>query len=238
MSNDANIEALSEYLPFYVNGTIDAADKAAVDEALPDSAELRAALEQERRLQEQFKCSMDAALDDSDTGPELNARSVASHGGSAATAQQRQTGEAHGSKSDASSGSLTSALAFLNPRNWSPAVTLAGVAVVAGQAAILITQSGTISNQNDKIANLEEKNSKLTANQTASEERADIAIKLAEGATWRDAADLFGQEDLSIVSGTPQGELLVSRDDAGAKLDEVIERLDASPLVADASEAK
>ena len=47
MSDKVDIEALKEYLPFYVNGTIKPDDKAAVEEGLAVSSDLRAALEED-----------------------------------------------------------------------------------------------------------------------------------------------------------------------------------------------
>ena len=62
MSDKVDIEALKEYLPFYVNGTIKPDDKAAVEEGLAVSSDLRAALVEERKLQAKFNRSMDAEL--------------------------------------------------------------------------------------------------------------------------------------------------------------------------------
>ena len=51
MTQSHDPDALARLLPFYVNGTLDPVDRAALDAALESSAELREALRAEQLLQ-------------------------------------------------------------------------------------------------------------------------------------------------------------------------------------------
>ncbi|MEM6474716.1 MAG: hypothetical protein AAF687_00970 [Pseudomonadota bacterium] len=224
MSDKIDIEALKAYLPFYVNGSIEAADKAAIDEALAGSQELRSALEAERKLQGQFNELMEAELG-------ADARE--------GDAQSAQRPHAALNAPDPAEGqsSLGQALSFLNPRNWSPAVTFALAAAAVGQTAAIAAQYGTIGDQREQIASLEAENFELASGQKECDEEASIILELRADAPWAEAAALIDGENLSIVSGTGQGVLMLGFEGDEADLNGVIERLKASQLVLNASKA-
>ena len=221
MSDKIDIEALKEYLPFYVNGSIEASDKAAIDEALATSSELRSALKAERKLQGQFNDLMEAELE---ARPD---KSAAQQPYSASRSQEPVQGQS----------SLAQALAFLNPRNWSPAVTFAIAAAAVGQTAAIAAQYSTIGEQREQIASLEAENFELASGQKDCEEKAGIILELRADAPWAEAVALIDGENLSIVSGTGQGVLMLGFDGDEEDLNRVIERLNASELVLDASKA-
>ena len=224
MSDKPDIEALKEYLPFYVNGTIEPDDKAAVDEALAQSPDLRAALAEELRLQAKFNRAMEAELQSlSDKSGEVPVQPLV-----AAAPQAGACAEPSG---------LSRALGFLNPRNWKPAVTFAIAAAAVGQTAALAYQHGTINDQNVQIAALEEENFRLAAGQKDCDEKASVILEFRENVLWSDAADLIDGEGLSILSGTGQGVLMLGYDGEAEGLNAVLERLNASELVLNASKA-
>ena len=227
MSDKVDIEALKEYLPFYVNGTIKPDDKAAVEEGLAVSSDLRAALVEERKLQAKFNRSMDA---------ELATVSGAAQAGEGAGTQQTPPA-APQAQHAAEPSALRQALGFLNPKNWSPAVTFALAAAAVGQTAVLASQSGTISDQRAQIAALEDENFRLASGQKDCDEAASIILELRDDALWSDAADLIDGEGLSIVSGTGQGVLMLGHDGDDSELEAILGRLNASELVLNASKA-
>ena len=222
MSDNPDIDALKEYLPFYVNGTITPEDKVAVEEGLAVSPDLRAALAEERKLQARFNRALEAELK-----AILGAKDEANAPSPAATSPADNTA------SDSSG--LGGALRFLNPRNWSPAITYALAAAALGQTAVLVAQSGKISDQGTQIAALEEENYRLAQGQKDCEDKASIILELREDALWSDAVALIDGEDLSIVSGTGQGVLMLGFDGEEAELEAVLERLRASEMVLNAS---
>lgn len=227
MSDKIDIEALKEYLPFYVNGTIKPDDKMAVEEGLAVSPDLRAALEEERKLQAKFNRSMEA---------ELEAVSSTAQAGETAEVYQMQAAVPQPEQAGEPS-ALSQALGFLNPKNWSPAVTFALAAAAVGQTAVLASQSGTISDQRAQIAALEDENFRLASGQKDCDDEASIILELRENVRWSDAAALIDGEGLSIVSGTGQGVLMLGYEGEEAELEAVLERLNASELVLDASKA-
>lgn len=219
MSEKIDIEALKAYLPFYVNGSIEEPDKAAIDEALAVSPELREALEQERMLQDRFNDAMSAELD------QLGEEAV----------EQPTQMAAEEVPSDRSS--LSQALSFLNPRNWAPAVTFAVAAAVAGQTAVVVAQSGTIGDQQEQIAQLEAENFALASGQKDCEEQAAILLELRDTALWSEAADLIDAQGLTVIDATGQGVLSLSFEGDESQLEAAIDALEASQLVLTVSKA-
>ena len=224
MSKDFNIDRLREMIPFYVNGSLSHNDRQILDNALATMPELRADLDAEIRLQEQYRSAMARELE---TGTAPDAKQIeklmtAPHGAGA-------------SADDAQPSGLAGALAFLNPRNWKPAVTLALAAAAVGQLAVIGSQSGTIEQQNVQIAKLEADNYALASGQGACEDEANIMVEISDTARWSELTALFAGEKLLVTRSTAQGILMLRSSGTRDSLDTVIARLEASSLITSAA---
>ena len=209
-------------LPFYVNGTIAPAERARLEAALAASPALRAALEEERLVQAQVIAGVQTELAASEAGAE--ARNAALHlrlGQPAASAPPPRQ----------SQNSLASALAFLNPRRWHPAVALSLAAAVPLQGAVIAGQSNS-------IGALRDENFQLASGPCEDRPLAGaVQLELADGAKWQDVAALLDTEGLSIAKNGDFGVLTVKSGKQDAELTALIARLKASPLVTSAEPA-
>ena len=208
MRSENELESLRQLVPFYVNGSLGTAEKRAFEEALPEHPELRSELERETKLQARFVKEMEVAM--------------------------RPDRKKNGAKPDDELGEintngLAKALSFLNPKNWNPAVTFALAAAAVGQTAIIGSQSSTISD-------LEAENYQLASGQTDCEDTATIVLEPAGETDWAALNALIATEGLSITGGGAGGPLMLRHredEDLGA----ILERLEASDLVASVAEA-
>lgn len=226
MSKDLDLDALKELLPFYVNGTLQGADKVDLEDALSASGELRKALEEERELQTLFNSAME------DEMAKVNDKANQTDN------QKAQSLMGEGLEDNGpDNGGLAKALSFLNPTNWAPAVTLALAAAAVGQTAALAAQSGTIDEQNSRIAQLQADNFALASGQKDCENKAAVILELSDSANWGAVNALLEAEGLTIESGNAQGVLMLEHSGEADGLEAVIERLNASDLVASASKA-
>lgn len=220
MNDRHDIEALKELLPFYINGTLDGADRADLESALAVSSDLRIALEEEREMQSVFNSAMEATM---------------SKANEVQDAEVQPLLDADESETEPGNGRFAKALSFLNPANWSPAVTLAIAAAAIGQTAALAAQSGTIKEQNLHIAQLEADNFALASGNKDCNSQAAIIIELNDNANWGEISELFNSESLTIKSSNAQGVLMLEYDGEASTLDSVIERLEASDYILSAS---
>lgn len=228
MTQSHDPEALARLLPFYVNGTLDPADHAALEAALESSADLREALQAEQHLQARHREGLEAVLSASESGFESREAALAARlvppPAAAAPAPQPEPAPAQ-------SAGLLASLAFLNPRRWHPAMALCLLVAVPAQAAVIVSQGG-------KIALLQNENFQLASGPCDDRPPAGaIQLELAETAQWKDVAALLDDEELSIARSGGLGVLTIKTGREGLQFKALIERLRASPLVASAEPA-
>ncbi|MFM5908208.1 MAG: hypothetical protein ACKOPO_11595 [Novosphingobium sp.] len=203
-------DAIAQLLPFYVNGSLPLAERQRIDAALAASPALRAELEEHRRLLALVKSGGEQWAETEPLGtPPVDLDR------SAAAAPRR---------------SLRGLLSVLSPANWSPAITLALALAVVAQAAALLWQNGT-------IRDLREENYQLASGKDEPRAAAAIVVELKDDAAWSAVSALLTEEGLTVVSSGDFGALMLASDKTGKSLDDQIERLRKSPLVASAEPA-
>lgn len=217
MTTPKKLQELIEQLPFYVNETASPAIKAQIEAALPGSAALRAALEEERQLQTRVALGTGEMLEQSERNFEQREAAVM-----AAMASPNPT------PTTAKKTGFAAALSFLNPRRWNPAIALTLALALPAQAAIIATQTTT-------IAKLEKENFELASGPCADRDRTGgIVLELKDNAQWAGITNLLDTEALTIVENGAFGVLTVRSAKKGAERDALIARLKQSPLVASA----
>jgi hypothetical protein len=228
MDNDPEFENLSLLLPFYVNGTLDAAACAKVDAALATSAELREELAEIGRLAQGVKAGGRAFGHGDAAGAQRVATKLAEVRSPAPIAMP--------------SDRLGGMLAFLNPRSWHPAVALSLALAVLAQAAVIANLNGENTQRSSKIASLEKRLGEVEFQLASGPgggavQKGSILVQLAPDASWADVETLLANENLEIVGGPSDGALMLSSDAKDAALDLQIKRLKASALIAAADKA-
>lgn len=213
MIPDTELQLLQEQLPFYVNGTLSPDLRMRIDAALPKSQKLREALAQERDIQMRIIAGTSDLLDESQPHFAKREAAVAKAVFTQPSAPERKkTG-------------LAAALSFLNPRRWNPALALTLALAVPAQAAIIASQTSTISK-------LEKENFELASGPCADRDRTGgILLELADDAQWKAVTELLDAEALTISENGAFGVLTVRGSKKGKDRDALIERLTKSPLV-------
>lgn len=204
----------SRLLPFYLNDTLPGSERARVEAELARSEELRAQLDQHRKLMGLVKAGGQQWADSagsSNPAPEPEVLRLASQ---PAMAQDAAPG----------------LMAYLSPRNWSPAISLALALAVMAQGAMLMWQGQT-------IGNLRDENYQLASGQDPAAAKGAILIELKDDAKWTDVLALLEAEGLTIAAGGDFGMLALASDKKDADLAAQIERLRQSPLIASAEPA-
>lgn len=218
MTDRDDYAELERLLPFYVNGTIEPAARLRLEAALAESPPLRAALEEERQIQDRVIAGVESELAESAAGSE--SRNAMLHVRLNRPAAPAPT-----------AGGLAAALSFLNPRRWHPAVALS-------LAAALPLQGWLIAGKNDVIGQLRDENFQLASGPCEDRPLAGaVQLELADGAKWAEVAALLDTEGLSIAKSGDFGVLTVKTGKQGAELAALIARLKASALVASAEPA-
>jgi hypothetical protein len=222
-------EDLAKLLPFYVNGTLNAADCARVDAALAKSQDLLSELSTHNRLAQIVRTG-GADLTIEQVNTEGNLAKVMDHLPpqtcyvKPAPAQQPKQREG-----------LGSVLRFLNPKHWHPAVALGLALAVAVQAVVIGGLGSSNKHSAAQIAALEKQKTDLEfqlASGPGGEQTAgSIMIQINDDASWEALADLLAKESLSIVDGPSDGTITLSSVAKGADLDAQINRLKSSPLI-------
>ncbi|MFM5931532.1 MAG: anti-sigma factor family protein [Novosphingobium sp.] len=209
MADTDDNNAISQLLPFYLNGSLPPADRQRIDTALAASPALRAELEEHRRLLNLVKSGGEqwAQTEPLGTPPVDVERQAAPH-----------------------KRSLRSMLAVLSPSNWSPAISLALALAVVAQAAALLWQNGA-------IRDLREENYQLASGKDAPGGKGAIVIEVKDDAAWSAVSALLGDEGLTVVSSGDFGTLILGSDKTDKALADQIERLRKSPLIASADPA-
>lgn len=224
MIDPKELDELIHLLPFYVNGTLDGADRIRVDAALPRSAELRDALLQEYAVKDRIVAGLNAVVHQS---PEhetaraamLNARaSAAGAPAASATVAAKPSG-------------MLSALSFLNPRQWHPAITLSLALAIPAQAAVIASQSS-------HIAWLKDENFRLASGPCDDVVGGGhLLIEMKDGVRLDAVIDLLSREELEITAASDLGTLTVKTTKTGADMTAQLQRLRASAIVATADPA-
>jgi hypothetical protein len=230
MKQNQDYDEQVRFLPFYVNGTLDAAGCAQIDAALAQTLDLRDELALLSGLAHIVKTGGRDMTQGSDQS-ETRLAAVLGQLEDKAPAQQPLPAPAPQPRS------LGSLLSFLNPKRWHPAVSLT-------LAAAAILQGVTISNLNQgtaektaQIASLQKRVGALEfelASGPDGNAQGSVLIQVKAEAPWSQVEALLGKEGLSIVSGPSDGALTLSSDAKGAALDALIVKLRASPLIASA----
>ena len=228
MADDRDVDDLTLLLPFYVNGTLKAADRARIDVALVGSAGLRAELSAIRDLAQRVKAGGNAMTGEKGTGEArlqgvLGRLDVRPEPAAPSSAPQQ--------------GSLAGLLAFLNPVRWHPAVALSLVFAVGAQSVVIGRLSNAGHDSANQIAALSKQVGDLQfalASGPEAAHRGNIVVQLRPAAAWAEVEALLGKEGLAVVGGPSDGALTLSSDAKGTALDALIVRLRASPLIASA----
>lgn len=218
MNHDQDYEALVALLPFYVNGTLGAADLARVEQGLCDHPALKAELQREGTLARRIKTAGDEMMAEPDNQEDRLEKLIHTLPDKAGGAPQPAPTQ-------------RSALAFLNPKYWVPAAGMAMGFAVALQASV-------ISSKNGEIAKLEEKFQSAGGPCEDHTKDGHIILELKEDAAWSAVADLLDTEQLRIVDSGGFGTLTVASKAAPADLAAQVAKLKASPLVQSADLAK
>ena len=220
MISPETLQELLQELPFYVNGTASPELRAQIEAALPVSAELREALEQERTIQSRVVAGTGEILAESEPHFEAHEASVMA----GVTGRARSKPES----TKSSKASFASALSFLNPRRWNTAVALTLALAIPVQAAVIASQTTA-------IAKLEKENFELASGPCADRDRTTgIILELKDDAQWKAVAALLDSEALVITENGAFGVLTVRGAKKGSERDDVIERLKLSPIVSNA----
>ncbi|MEQ1497395.1 MAG: hypothetical protein ABL914_01945 [Novosphingobium sp.] len=209
MTDIADRGELSKLLPFYLNGTLPEAARARIEAGLAASPMLRAELEEHRQLLDLVKAGGAPWAEIPVRAPPAVAANDTAAGGPASN----------------------SVLAFLAPANWSPAVSLGLALAVAVQAGALLWQNG-------KIGTLRQENYELASGKDPVAGKGSILVELKAGAAWQQVSEMFAAEDLTIVGGGDFGTLILHSNQQGGRLQQQIERLRGSALIATADPAE
>jgi hypothetical protein len=237
MTQRDTFEELDMLLPFYVNGTLSAADHKRVVDALATSPELAESLQAQLMLANKIKLGGAALI----AGGRSQDEQLAQILSKIDALPQVQAADARVQRPTPAQSSFKSLLMFLSPSRWHPAVSLALVIAALGQGALLLGWNNERHAQGTHVAALEKRVNDLEFQLASGPDDpasiGNIVVQLDETAAWRDVEALLSAQGLNIVAGPNDGTLTLSSPSIGAALDEVIKRLRASPLVASADKA-
>ncbi len=231
MTNNTEYHSLEQLLPFYVNGTLGAADCARIDAVLATSPELRAELELQHQIARKT-IGEGRAMTANAANPTQALKSIL---------PRLSDPAGMASSNNIASGprpSYSSLLNFLYPRQWHPVISVSLAVAVAGLIGVITAQNVDQQKSAVQIASLEtrirEVEFQLAAGQSKQVLRGNILIKLRDDAAWNRVEALLVADDLTIVNGPSDGALSLSTDAKGAALVAVLSRLKSSPLIATA----
>ncbi len=230
MEQHDDFESNAKLLPFYINGTLDAAACARLDKALAISPELRAEMAQINSLAQLVKAG----------GNEMVQDVQANEGRLAQVLDKLDNAPQFVPEKTIAPTPQANFLRFLNPRHWHPAVALSLAIAVAGQALMIGGLSKEKQQSSAQIAGLQKKVGDLEfelASGPNGPRNGDLLIVIKPDASWAQLEALLGREGLSIVSGPSDGAITLSSEDKGPELDALITRLRASTLIASADKA-
>lgn len=217
---DKELKELTAMLPFYVNGTLKAEDRARVEAGLRTSRELAASLMAERAIDRQVRQGTDAVLAEAEANFGARQADTMTAAKPKPTANNTPAPEAAPERTG-----LAAALGFLNPRRWSPAVALTLAVAAPLQLAVIMSQTGT-------IASLEKENFELASGQSGAHDRTQgIIIEIADDTPWSAVVALLDEHGLTIVESGGFGVLTVDSGVKGEERTAIINALRANPIV-------
>jgi hypothetical protein len=235
MLNEDETEGIARLLPFYVNGTLSAAECARVDAALAVSRKLRDELAANGNVAQMVKAGGKEIMQGEDKS-EARLDAVLGH----LDVKLPQTAPQMAVPDQPPSQGIGGLLSFLNPKRWHPAVSLGlAVAFVAQGAALSNLSTGKQESQ-AQIASLQKRVGDLEfelASGPDGQHLGNIIIEVKADAPWSAVESLLGKEGLSIVGGPSDGAITLSSGATGATLDAQIKRIRSSPLIASVDRA-
>jgi hypothetical protein len=228
----SDLQELKLLLPFYVNGTLNAADCARVDQGLADSAELRNELDELNELAQNVR-EGGQAMTQKQSDVDAQFTKLMND-----PAMQHSAQEAAADTNKRAIPTQLGLLRFLNPKNWHPAVSLALAIAAIGQVPLLV---GERKQGREQIAKLEKRvgdlEFQLASGPGGEAKQADILLQIKPAASWAALSELLATEGLTIVDGPSDNTVSLSSTLEGAALEAQIVRLRASPLFASADKA-
>jgi hypothetical protein len=232
MTDPDQLSEMELLLPFYINGTLSLVDQGRVEAALAQSADLRAALEEQIALSLRVK-SEGATFMEEARHVDVLLNDV--------LGKIDELPAQEADKPKPKPKSLKDLLGFLRPSRWHPAVSLALLVAICLQGAALLGLTGARQAQQSTIAALEKRignlEFQLASGPDGGEARGVLIIQFTQQADWGDIEALLSREQLSIVSGPSDSSVTLSSSASGNDLDALIVRLRASPLVASVDKA-
>jgi hypothetical protein len=227
MLNEDETEGIARLLPFYVNGTLSAAECARVDAALAVSSALRDELAAIGNVAQMVKAGGQAMMQGEDKS-EARLDMVLGHLDDKPTqsAPQMPALQPQG---------IGAFLSFLNPKRWHPAVSLGLAFAFVAQGVVLSSLSQGKHESEAQIASLQKRVGDLEfelASGPDGPHTGNIIIEVKADASWSAVETLLGKEGLSIVGGPSDGAITLSSEATGATLDAQIKRIRTSPLIA------
>ena len=216
MANADPVADDAALLPFYVNGTLDAANRQRIEAALPASPALRAELARLEALHKMIRRQGEMLVDGEDKSEERLEAILGILPDKAAPPAPAP--EAPPKRP------LWHLLSALNPKRWHPAISLALAIAVAAQAAWIVSSDDRpLENGYRTVGGQDDNNP---------DAKGRIIIRVQDEASWSDVAELLDTEGLTIISGPAEGRLTLAGKAQGADLDALVTRLKASPLIA------
>ncbi len=222
---ETEFEEIALMLPFYANGTLDAAGKARVSEALAQNASLREELEDVKALSNLVEAG----------GNEWEAAREPADEARLTRLMERVAAEPKAAAETAPAPKKTQRVVKMEPEKpgffaslfqpaWKPAFAAMALVAVA-QGTMLYDNLGPANNRDGTY-------------QTASGQEASgyrLLISIAPGASWSDIQALLSEYELSIVDGPSDGfiEVATGVDLSKADQRELEAKLKASPAIAD-----
>jgi hypothetical protein len=231
MPDDTEYSRMSQLLPFYVNGTLDASKCTQVDAVLATSPKLRDELAVIGRLAQGVKAGGRELTQDIEGSADRIATRL-SQGGVSNTSESKPA--VLGGQSRAG---LADMLAFLNPKSWHPAVALTLAIAAVAQGLVIGNLSGDKAEGTSQIASLEKRlhdaEFQLASGPDGGANRAaSFIVQISPQASWVELEKLLADEGLIIVGGPSDNALMLSSDAKDDALAAQIVRLKASPVFA------
>jgi hypothetical protein len=230
MIEDPEYQALSQLLPFYVNGTLGAEECAQIDAALAASPALCEELAVLGRLAQGVKTGGRELAQGDDQRAHRVGLTLAQVGAA------RRLVKAKVAVMASPSEGLASLLSFLHPKRWHPAVALTLAIAAIAQAGIIANLSGENAQGSSKIAALEKRLDEVEFQLASGPggddvRKASIMVQPKATVSWAEFETLLAGEGLTIVSGPSDGTLMLSGTAKDAALTAQIVRLRASSLI-------
>lgn len=211
-------------LPFYVNGTLGADERAALERALAQSPDLRAELAETEAIAAMVRAG-GAGLS---VGPASGRDRLENLLGAIRSIQRRKVQPIAGRHGLASLHARRSPSAR-SPARWAMPIAASLALALVGFAAILTMRD-------PGEATYRTASGTDTGSSAAGE--AMLYIRLNPEARWADVEALLDRRQLSIISGPRDGVLTVRLDDPAGNIEKVRVELAASPMVSLAGLAK